>query len=305
VSATAPRRAPGAPDRFGRSDRGLFERSAVRAFVLVLACCSVFAAGAGAAGSTHSSSQLISFYGNLTEPINGGAVENPLVVRPTTLALAADGHWVITNLRWSGWGGSVARATGLSSASDCNPSCAGGKSTTSPAQFIVSNPGRVQGHEVYRCFQLTIPSRSEADEHACLTRQGSSVLYLSASHATAPAATSKTVHLASFLSPDRRVWCRLIKDPTEDDAWCGTMPLGRVATLKPNGIVTICTPVASGDCLQNWDSSAPVLPLGKQSELNGFRCISEATAITCSVIAGTGRGRGFSINATSVRRVAP
>ena len=81
------------------------------------------------------------------------------------------------------------------------------------------------------------------------------------------------------------------------------MPLGRLATLKPSGSVTICTPAAPGDCLQNWDSAAPILRVGQRSELNGFRCISETKGITCTVIAGAGKGKGFLITNSLVTKI--
>jgi hypothetical protein len=107
------------------------------------------------------------------------------------------------------------------------------------------------------------------------------------------------VHLDSFLSPDRKVWCRIIKDATENDAWCGTKTAASLATVKPDGTVTIC----NNGCLQNWDDKAPVLGYGHRSELNAFSCSSEQKGITCTVSAGAGKGKGFSINVSGITQV--
>ncbi len=111
---------------------------------------------------------------------------------------------------------------------------------------------------------------------------------------------AKTVHLDDFLSPDRKIWCRIVKDKVENDAWCGMQTPERLATVKANGRVTICNGIASGDCLQNWDDSAPFLRVGQTSELDGFRCTSATNGITCTVIAGSGAGKGFQINTAGV-----
>jgi hypothetical protein len=116
---------------------------------------------------------------------------------------------------------------------------------------------------------------------------------------------SKTVHLDDFLSPDRKVWCRIYKPPPVYEAWCVTMNPEHSGTVKRNGDVTICSGPGPGDCTQNWDKRAPILRYGQQNELNGFRCTSETKGITCTVIAGTGKGKGFLINSAGVKRVGP
>jgi hypothetical protein len=116
----------------------------------------------------------------------------------------------------------------------------------------------------------------------------------------------KTVQLDNFLSPDRKVWCTIFKDSVEDRAWCvvspGTNPPSdHSAEVHANGEVKLC----KGSCTQNWDKRAPVLRYGQQSELYGYRCTSERKGITCTVIAGAGKGKGFLINTGGVTRVGP
>lgn len=42
-------------------------------------------------------------------------------MRPSGFALFLDGQWVLQDLRWSGWGSSVARATGISNSDNDIP----------------------------------------------------------------------------------------------------------------------------------------------------------------------------------------
>ncbi len=137
---------------------------------MVAAAVGILAAPAGA-GPPHSAADQIAFYGDIGNVISR---QNPLLVSPSTLLLAEDGSVALVDLRWSGWGTSGARATGVWSASNCTPSCATGKRTTSPAQLTLSSPGLVVGHRVYRCFKLTPshPKRDAWDAHECIQRQG-------------------------------------------------------------------------------------------------------------------------------------
>ena len=247
--------------------------------------------------------QPIYFWGSaaatISVPKGLGTAPNFRVIRPSLIYMFADGSWDIDHLRWSGWGSSVAHATGISSASNGIPDLAHGKRTKTPARITLSNPGRFQGHEVYRCFTLTVPSYPASDQHLCLTGQGG-YYYL----------VSTALHLNDFLSPDRKVWCGLNGPPT----FCVTggdrgNSAQRGATLYSDGKLTTCfvavPSFSRGSCTQNWDSSAPVLRYGQQTELDGFRCTSARNGITCIVVAGKGEGKGFLINSTSVKRVGP
>jgi hypothetical protein len=49
------------------------------------------------------------------------------VVSPARITLAcADGNFLVAGLRWRGWGGATATATGTSHQNDCTPNCAAG-----------------------------------------------------------------------------------------------------------------------------------------------------------------------------------
>jgi hypothetical protein len=109
--------------------------------------------------------QPIYFFTDTAEPINK---RNPLVIRPSGFLMFQDGSWVLERLHWTGWGSSIARATGVSNASNDIPDVASGKRIKSTAYVTLSNPGRFRGHEVYRCFTLSIPSFPPSDQHLCL-----------------------------------------------------------------------------------------------------------------------------------------
>ncbi len=115
------------------------------------------------------------------------------------------------------------------------------------------------------------------------------------------ASTGPTVvRHASFLSPDRKIWCTI-----DARAWCVTLRPEHSGTLTRNGEVEICEGPGPGSCTQNWHDSAPVLRRGQRSELNGFRCAAAANGITCTVLAGAGKGKGFLIDARAVTLVGP
>lgn len=122
------------------------------------------------ADSAGTSAGGISFYGDFGNIIGH---RNPLLVRPSMLLLAEDGSVALVHLQWTGWGTSVARGTGVWTASNCTPNCATGKLTTSPANVTLWDPGLVGGHKVYRCFQI-YPPHPDRDilDRGCIRRQG-------------------------------------------------------------------------------------------------------------------------------------
>jgi len=118
-------------------------------------------AGAGVSGR-------VVFYSDVANTVPGSPLaRNVPTVRPKLVLLTQDGSAVIEKLRWSSWGGSIARATGISSASNCNPNCADGKRTHYRVDFVLSNRRRLFGRTVYSCYEVTYP-RARDDLHSCL-----------------------------------------------------------------------------------------------------------------------------------------
>jgi hypothetical protein len=113
----------------------------------------------------------IYFWGSVAATIRApGQPPQPEVVRPSLIFMFADGSWGIERLHWTGWGSSVAHASGISSASNGIPNMAEGKRIKKPAQITLSSPGRFYGHEVYRCFKLTVAAPATS-ERLCLKDQ--------------------------------------------------------------------------------------------------------------------------------------
>jgi hypothetical protein len=152
----------------------------LRSAVGVAVALSVLAVSVSASARTDTSTAgRIYFYANVAEVVPGSKfIPNPPLIRPARLIEHPDGSWLIVNLRWASWGGATARATGISSASDCNPNCAVGNRSHDPAQLVLSRPKRFLGRRVYTCFRLTIPASPTANQHNCLGRAGSLYLYM-------------------------------------------------------------------------------------------------------------------------------
>jgi hypothetical protein len=107
--------------------------SSVIPIVGLLACALTAGSLVGAAASA---SGQIGFYGDLANSINDPVEKNPPVVRPLRVFLTEDGSNVPINRRWSGWGTSVARATGVDSASTGVPNMATAPRIKRPAQLV-------------------------------------------------------------------------------------------------------------------------------------------------------------------------
>ena len=183
VPSLAPRRASGSSGRrpvAGALFRVIAVVSGSSALLL-----SILPADAGLAAVA----PTIYFYSNIAGFING---QSPPSANPSFIPLTEDGAGILEDLHWTGWGSSAARATGVSSASTCNPSCGTGKRINTPVRITLSNPGRFLGYEVYRCFQLTNLSFPRSDEYACIGRLGNEYGYVYAKKVPTPTSNPRT-----------------------------------------------------------------------------------------------------------------
>jgi hypothetical protein len=109
------------------------------------------------------------------------------------------------------------------------------------------------------------------------------------------------LRLRQFLSADRGVWCVM------EDRSCGTYPKPptRSAEVDDQGKDTFCdvpeliTVPAEHEppgCFQNWNSQAPVLAYGQSDLYDGLLCTSAPDGITCTLVSGVGKGKGFRIS---------
>ena len=67
--------------------------------------------------------------------------------RPESIVVACgDGNYALSGLRYTSWGGPVARAAGFANANDCRPSCAGGRFHRWRVRIQLSSPRRCRGY---------------------------------------------------------------------------------------------------------------------------------------------------------------
>lgn len=73
-------------------------------------------------------------------------------LRPASIVLAcADANLLLSHLRWTSFGGSVARGSGDYSYNDCNPYCAAGHFHSYPITVVLSRPKTCpDGHRDYQ-----------------------------------------------------------------------------------------------------------------------------------------------------------
>jgi hypothetical protein len=180
--------------------------------ILVLGVVAVMSIGGRLGGGQVSVAQAaipqpIYFWTNVAAEISApGQSLQPEVIRPARIFLFADGSWDIEQLHWTGWGSSVAHAKGISSSSNGIPNLAQGKRIKTPGQVTLSSPGRFNGHEVYRCFALTVPPPATR-MHLCLTVTGGGTYFSSTTTTTpttTPPVTSPPISAVRILSANGR-----------------------------------------------------------------------------------------------------
>jgi hypothetical protein len=254
----------------------------------ILTAAAVALAVEGIADATASASGQIFFYAGVSAPVGDPSTPNVPVVRPAVLYLTYDGAVVATSLRWSSWGGSVAQATGVYSASDCNPSCATGQRTNNPARVTLSSPGSILGHEVYRCFQLTVPAQA-MDQLSCLRREGTFYIYRLVSKPKG----------VGFYTPSRNIVCSMF-DNGSSNAYvlCDIYRPNAMAQVLANGRVTIHRGQAGNFGVD--ERSFRLLSYGSSATAGRFRCRSASAGVTCVV---TKTGKGFFLSKQSIRAV--
>jgi hypothetical protein len=237
--------------------------------------------------------QPVYFWGSTAAMLRGpGQTPLPLVIRPSRIFLFKDGSWDIEHLRWTGWGTSVAHATGISSASNGIPNQAQGKRIKTPASITLSKPGRFYGHEVYRCFALKVrPPASNL--RGCL--EGSGGYWFLGAPLPPPPPTE--IEFRDLLIAGG---CSL----TRTRAVCltyGPNP-GQLATLTAKGVVTVCTQYGlSNKCGQgNFGIGTPNYKPGKTVRIGPFRCQVLTVGTKCVVASS---GKGFLIEKTKTIRI--
>jgi hypothetical protein len=250
--------------------------------------------------------QPIYFFSNTAQPINK---QNPLVIRPKGFLLFQDGQWVLERLHWTGWGSSVARATGVSSSSNDIPNAAEGKRIKTWAHVTLSNPGRFQGHEVYLCFTMTVPPPA-SDMHLCLGHaHGIYILEPTKQPAPSPAPAPATPSRSEFgaAAAGGGFECNMSYQRDDEKAACVSHTGGegvlfqQLATLQPNGQIATCSQHGTESrCEIGNLGVVPTFQPGKVVTVGPFTCKVLETGVECTV---TATGKGFLMTPESVTEV--
>jgi hypothetical protein len=215
-------------------------------------------------------------------------------------------------LHWTGWGSSIARATGVSNASNDIPDVASGKRIKSTAYVTLSNPGRFRGHEVYRCFTLSIPSFPPSDQHLCLghppgASPGFYILEQAKQPAPAPAPATPSRLEFDAAAAGGGFECNMSYQREDEKTGCVShggkegVLFQQLATLQPNGQIATCSQRGTANrCELGNLGVVPTFQPGKVVTVGPFTCKVLETGVECTV---TATGKGFLMTPESVTEV--
>jgi hypothetical protein len=227
---------------------------------------------------------------------------NPFVVRPPTFVIFEDGSFQIEKLNWTGWGSSVARATGKSNSDDDKPNVAEGKHTITWAKVRLYNPGVFHGKRIYRCIRIEAPSPAHVGP-SCLQRTvgGVALLPPGSGPPVGLPGESSNARLTQFVSPDRHVSCYIGGSPSGASCYAYLSRRRHItykASLDGSGKVSLCSSASpeSPVCFEKWIRGLPVLHYGQWTEAGSMRCRSSNAGITCIKVSGVGKGHGFRVS---------
>ena len=159
------------------------------------------------------------------------------------------------------------------------------------------------GYEVYRCFQLTVPSDPEADLHECLGLVGHYYGYVPAGRPSPQSSSSRGTDVR-FFTPNGNIACEMFDNgASQGTVGCIMNSPPAIARLAANGLVSICQHQGLS-CTGNLGDGPGIpdgkLPYGTSKTVGRFRCTSASSGVTCIV---TATGKGFFISKQSVRAV--
>jgi hypothetical protein len=225
--------------------------------------------------------QPVRFWPNVSLVVAGpGAQRVPLVTRPKTILLTNDGFSGVARLRWTGWGTTVAHATGVI----VGRRVGSNHEIRHPARVRLSDPGRFHGHEVYRCLTVTVAKHVDLGVNLCLAHRGGVWTF-------GPPVEKE------FLAASMQGGCSM--SPTLVTCMSYATP-AQVVTLDPDGGVAICAGTAAACHEGNFGEDAPQYDTGQSLTDGPFRCEVLATGVRCTVLAS---GKGFVISPTTAVRL--
>lgn len=83
---------------------------------------------------------------------------NGLQIKPKEMQLSGDATLFVNEIRWHGWGTTMATGRGTAKADDCDPNCATGKFHYYPAVIVLSKPLSWHGKRAYSYAAESVPA---------------------------------------------------------------------------------------------------------------------------------------------------
>jgi len=117
-----------------------------------------------------------------------------------------------------------------------------------------------------------------------------------------------------FTNPDKTIHCFFVDDPgtgpnggpAQHFASCRTETPSQDALLFYDGRVILCRDGVPFPCIQQWYvENTHALAAGQRTRLQGFECLVEAAAVTCTIVSGAAKGRGFTISLAGASEIVP
>jgi hypothetical protein len=106
-------------------------------------------AGAPAAHDSLAAVYFTSFAGSFDPP------SETLKMRPRAIQMSGDASWIIGPIRWTSWGGAIAKGSGTSDVETCEPNCASGGVVKTTSHVTLSTLSSFDGRRVYRCISVS------------------------------------------------------------------------------------------------------------------------------------------------------
>jgi hypothetical protein len=110
------------------------------------------------------------------------------------------------------------------------------------------------------------------------------------------------LHVFQIRSPTHNLYCDV---GDEDQVHCLSRKKPQSAVLSYNGKVTRCS---GKRCVANqrlFTAPIPVLRYGQKDVQGPYTCTSQMSGMKCVLTKGPGRGNGFQISSTAIRRIRP
>ena len=173
-------------------------------------------------------------------------------------------------------------------------------------QFVMKQPAAASITAAGSDIRQTLPVYRPNDSRCCPTGVKKSRLWhWDGSRFVAGPWTQVTGEPLSmtFRSPSRNIKCWMSDDRTLRSVRCQSGRSPQSVTMGVDGRLKICRGVRCVWCgCDENEPATPGLGYGREIAVGRFRCLSQRSGVTCTVVRS---GRGFSIDSNRIRRIAP